>query len=182
MGPSNKIDGPNEGGKSLSGWRLAFGTCHLFSRTGHVFHRCRCFHSWCRNVRHYDDISSYRRPRLVWLRVHAPAYRTSADLGIILQVFQRPICLPCFGGHLRSWIHTSRSLPTSAAFIFERVITGCGAGIFPGTLTIIGYSVPKKQVQFYYGYFSSIQCISFCTSPIIGEIFTELRIATWCIQ
>jgi MFS family permease len=71
--------------------------------------------------------------------------------------------------------------PTSAALILGRVIAGCGAaGIIQGTLTILGYSVPKKQVPLYYEYVLSVQGISACTSPIIGGIFTERVNWRWC--
>lgn len=71
--------------------------------------------------------------------------------------------------------------PTSTSFIIGRVIAGCGAaGILQGTLSIVGYSVPKKSVPLYYGYVLSVQGISACTSPIIGGIFTDKVTWRWC--
>jgi MFS family permease len=71
--------------------------------------------------------------------------------------------------------------PTSSAFIIGRVIAGCGAaGLLQGTLTIVGYSVPKQKVPLYYGYVLSVQGISACTAPIVGGIFTDRLTWRWC--
>lgn len=71
--------------------------------------------------------------------------------------------------------------PNSTIFIVGRVIAGCGgAGILQGTLSIVGYSVPKKKVPIYYGYVLSVQAISACSAPIFGGIFADKISWRWC--
>ncbi|CAG8954815.1 hypothetical protein HYFRA_00004741, partial [Hymenoscyphus fraxineus] len=71
--------------------------------------------------------------------------------------------------------------PNSTTFIIGRVIAGCGAaGLLQGTLSIVGYSVPKQKVPLYYGYVLSVQGVSACSAPIFGGIFTDKITWRWC--
>ena len=71
--------------------------------------------------------------------------------------------------------------PSSIVFIVGRAIAGCGAaGIFQGTLCVVGYSVPKQKVPLYYGYVLSVQGISACSAPIFGGALTDNVSWRWC--
>jgi len=164
--PFDKIDEPNDGSRHLTGWRLALVTISLalgmFLTGVDASIIGVATPGITTSFQAIDDPAWYGSGYML------PHTALQPILGSFFKSFNvRYVCLVSIIIFEAGSILCAAA-PTSTAFIFGRVIAGCGAaGILQGTLTIVGYSVPKKQVPLYYGYVLSVQGISACTSPKI---------------
>ena len=71
--------------------------------------------------------------------------------------------------------------PNSPAFIIGRAIAGLGAaGIFQGSLGIIGLSVELEKRPLYMGIVISLFGIAVCLGPVLGGVFTDKVSWRWC--
>jgi MFS family permease len=70
--------------------------------------------------------------------------------------------------------------PNSTALIVGRAIVGSGAaGIFSGSLIIIGHAVPLKKRPSFIAYVSSMYGVSSVAGPLLGGVFTDSAALTW---
>ncbi|PQE09161.1 hypothetical protein CJF32_00010351 [Rutstroemia sp. NJR-2017a WRK4] len=68
----------------------------------------------------------------------------------------------------------------SPAFIVGRALAGSGAaGIFSGSLIIIGLTVPLRQRPTFIAFVSSMYGVASVAGPLLGGVFTESRALTW---
>ena len=177
--PFDKIDEPNDGSRHLTGWRLALVTISLalgmFLTGVDASIIGVATPGITTSFQAIDDPAWYGSGYMLPHTALQPILGSFFKSFNVRYVYLVSIIIFEAGSILCA------AAPTSTAFIFGRVIAGCGAaGILQGTLTIVGYSVPKKQVPLYYGYVLSVQGISACTSPIIGGIFTDRVNWRWC--
>jgi MFS family permease len=71
--------------------------------------------------------------------------------------------------------------PNSVILIVGRAVAGIGAaGLFSGSMTIVGYAAPLKSRAIYLAAIASMFGISSIVGPILGGIFTEKLSWRWC--
>ncbi|KAF2260652.1 MFS general substrate transporter [Lojkania enalia] len=122
-----------------------------------------------------DDIAWYGSGYMLPHTVLQPTFGSFYKMFDVKSVYLASIAIFEIGSCLCA------AAPNSTSFIIGRVIAGCGAaGILQGTLSIVGYSVPRKKVPLYYGYVLSVQGVSACSAPIFGGIFADSANWRWC--
>jgi MFS family permease len=68
----------------------------------------------------------------------------------------------------------------SPAFIVGRALAGSGAaGIFSGSLIIIGLTVPLRRRPTFIAFVSSMYGVASVAGPLLGGVFTESHALTW---
>ena len=70
--------------------------------------------------------------------------------------------------------------PSSAALIVGRLLAGAGAaGLYVGTLTVVGHAVPIKNRTMYLSVVTSMFGVASFAGPLLGGVFTDSQKLTW---
>ena len=70
--------------------------------------------------------------------------------------------------------------PSSVVLILGRLLAGAGAaGLYVGTLTVVGHSVPIKSRTVYLSVVTSMFGVASFAGPLLGGVFTDSRKLTW---
>jgi MFS family permease len=70
--------------------------------------------------------------------------------------------------------------PNSVLLIIGRAVAGIGAaGLFSGSMTIVGFAAPLQKRPIYLAIIASMFGISSIVGPIVGGVFTDKLTWRW---